>query len=58
MERPYKLGWTEDDKQRAATELINARQNLKLLGPNARKSDIDRVERAKAAYRKKTGRNP
>lgn len=55
-QRSSKLGWTEQDKQKAATELINARQNLKLLGPNANKADVDRVKRAKADYEKKTGR--
>lgn len=53
-----KIKWTEDDKQRAATELMNARQNLKELGPLARKADVDRVTKAEKEYKKITGRNP
>ncbi len=53
-----KIKWTEDDKQRAATELMNARQNLKELGPLARPADVARVKEAKKNYKKITGRNP
>lgn len=53
-----KIEWTEDDKLRVSTELLNARQNLKELGPLARKEDVDRVIKAKKDYKKITGRNP
>ena len=54
--RPDKLGWTEEDKQKAATELMNARQNLKELGSLARESDRERVKKAKQKYQQVTGR--
>lgn len=53
-----KIEWTENDKLKVATELLNARQNLLELGPLARKADVERVKKAKVQYKKVTGRNP
>lgn len=50
--------YTEAEKLAAATEVMNARQNLKELGPNARKSDIARLKKAKQTYTRVVGRRP
>lgn len=48
--------WTEQDKQKAAKELENARQNVRELGPLATNTDRKRVEKAEKHFKKVTGR--
>jgi hypothetical protein len=50
--------WTEQDKQSAATELENARQNVLLLGSRVTRTDVKRVEKAEKHFEKVTGKKP
>jgi hypothetical protein len=48
--------YTEQEKQAAATELENARQNIRILGPRATNTDRKRVEKAEKQLNKVLGK--